>query len=96
MVMLKLVVLLWFIGITSTGSNINLTYTPIKSERYRTFGIDLKIFDNTDNAEIDHNNVVICPRVVVIREQNNLLTQFGLSLMESIFSREILMEVILT
>ena len=36
------------IGITSVGSNINLTYTPIAGAdiEVRTFGIDLKIFDN--------------------------------------------------
>ena len=35
------------VGVTSVGSNINLTYTPIISVdiEVRTFGIALKIFD---------------------------------------------------
>ena len=50
------------VGVTTVGSVINLTYTPIASANVevRTFGIDLKIFDSNSNTdEINNNNVFV-------------------------------------
>ena len=50
------------VGISSVGTDRNITYTPNASidVEVRTFGIDLKIFDElTIDNEIDQNNVII-------------------------------------
>jgi len=70
------------VGVTSVGSNINLTYTPIAGAdiEVRTFGIAMKIFDsNTAPNEIDNKNVVISSNTGNYRGTKlDLLTQFGL------------------
>ena len=70
------------VGITSVGSNINLTYTPIAGAdiEVRTFGIDLKSFDSlTTLNEINNNNVFISSKTGYYSGTKlNLLTQFGL------------------
>ena len=69
------------VGVTST-SNVNITYTPNAGidVEVRTFGIDMKIFDNnTSPNEIDHNNVVIKSNSDSYRGTKlDLITQFGL------------------
>ena len=50
------------VGVSSVGTNRNITYTPNASidVEVRTFGIDLKIYDElVTNDEIDQNNVII-------------------------------------
>ena len=52
------------VGVSSVGTSRNITYTPNASidVEVRTFGIDLKIYDEVINRninEIDHNNVVV-------------------------------------
>lgn len=70
------------IGITSVGSDINITYTPIANAdiEVRTFGLDLKIFDaNSNPNEIDNNNVFVSSNYDGYRGTKlDLLTQFGL------------------
>ena len=87
------------VGVTSVGSNINLTYTPIAGAdiEVRTFGIALKIFDANTPNEIDNKNVVITSNTGNYRGTKlDLLTQFGpLNTTELTFSRDILMEVTL-
>jgi len=71
------------IGITSVGSDINITYTPIANAdiEVRTFGLDLKIFDsNSDPNEIDNNNVFVSSNYGGYRGTKlDLRTQFGLN-----------------
>ena len=69
------------VGVTST-SNINITYTPIADidVEVRTFGIDMKIFDNNISPNIiDHNNVVIKSNIDrYTGTKLDLVTQFDL------------------
>ena len=71
------------IGVTSTGSNINLTYTPIANAdiEVRTFGITFKVFDsNSSPSEIDHNNILVSSNYGSYRGTKlDLRTDFGLT-----------------
>ena len=70
------------VGVTSVGSNINLTYTPIASANVevRTFGIDFKTFDGNSNTnQINHSNVFVSSNKGTYRGTKlDLLTKFGL------------------
>ena len=71
------------VGMTSTASGYNMTYTPIKHNdiEVKTFAIDLKIFDdNTDPNELDQNNQVIKTNTESYEGTKlDLQTQFGLT-----------------
>jgi len=70
------------VGITSVGSNINFTFTPIASAdvEVRILGLELQEWDDNAHPElIDLNNIVIEGDVGVYKgSQNDVVDAFGL------------------